>query len=411
MLQLDMPVTVDIDLSFSMETAMKMLGEQIGIVPVIDQAVRESGYRTDLLHTHILRADGIKARSVLNTILAPYGLAWVVKDGTLTITTKQNAREAKFVRVYYVGDIVSSNGFGNHEQIMTIITTVIEPDSWWQKDDAYIRDASVDYPHVSQSLTVRQTEAVHSQIENLLDQLRKLNNGIEPLPLPPFGYVAQQQPESERQILRQLDNLIGFDQDYHVPLMNALELLCAQGIPYYFDIREFRRAALDHDPPVEVPRTNGIKVKDLLNTILDPLGLTYVVKHEMLFITSKQAARGQKLVRMHYVGDLLDLRHSSEDGSQEGGIAELVQLVIDPESWKDGDAVIAIHETTRSLAVRQFEDNHARIENLLEQIRQLNDEKQQASSLVPEEQGNQRSLTLRERIRARTAASPNRIFR
>ncbi|MCL2709463.1 MAG: polysaccharide biosynthesis/export family protein, partial [Planctomycetaceae bacterium] len=263
MRQLDMPVTVDIDLSFSLEKAVNMLCEQIDIVPHIDQAaLRESGYRTDLLdNTHIIRANAMKARSVLNAILEPHGLAWVVNNGRLTITTKKHAREMKLERWYFVGDL-------DHDPMMFsgIFMSVIEPDSWMQ-GDVYI-----DVHATTQSLVVRQTETVHAQIEDLLGQIRNLRDGKHPVPqtaysLPLQSSIAQQQrPESERWILQQLERPLVVTRDTLLPLDENLEMLAKicndTSIPYYLDVAALREAGVQPNVLVSTPQTINLSLID-----------------------------------------------------------------------------------------------------------------------------------------------------
>jgi len=60
-------------------------------------------------------------------------------------------------------------------------------------------------------------------------------------------------------------------------------------------------------------------------------------------------------------------------GMNFGSIMGIIQSVIEPESWMDGDAFMDMHYATQSLAIRQTEEVHAQIEDLLNQIRKMND--------------------------------------
>ena len=60
-------------------------------------------------------------------------------------------------------------------------------------------------------------------------------------------------------------------------------------------------------------------------------------------------------------------------GMNFADIQSIITSVIEPDSWLDGDAFMSFHYATQSLAIRQTEEVHAQIEDLLTQIRKMND--------------------------------------
>ena len=117
-------------------------------------------------------------------------------------------------------------------------------------------------------------------------------------------------------------------------------------------------------------------MKTVLDALLEQHGLAYVVKNEMLYITCQRRAKGDLFVKMHYVGDI----------NNAGDLLEIVQTVIQPESWMrmelGGEGEIQVHPSTESLAVRQTEEVHTQIEDLLTQIRELNTHRAAAPEAV-----------------------------
>ena len=267
--------------------------------------------------------------------------------------------------------------------------------------DAEVRNAIESY---LAAYWERATAEVHAQVEDFLNQRRAPQSLPTPLMVAQLPPVAQQRPESERRIMLQLEMPATVNVNQTFTLVEAVNLVCNQiDLVPFIDRRAFQEADVSTDAMVTIPPANGIKARSILNVILEQHGLAYVVKNEMLNITTKQAARGHKLVRMYYVEDL---------NPNFGEIMGTIMSVIDPESWMDGDSFMDMHYPTRSLAIRQFEDNHALIEDLLGTLREINDKEQMASVSPVAEQINPRPLTLRERMRARAAASPmNRIYR
>jgi hypothetical protein len=194
---------------------------------------------------------------------------------------------------------------------------------------------------------------------------------------PPYGYFPRaaanppvQRPESERRILEQLEMPIVIDEKDQISLEHALKRLCNfDGTALFLDKHALQEADLLPDAMVKIPPANGIKLKAVLNTILDPLGLAYVVKNEMLMITTKKRAKGDMIMRIYFVGDIFG------QASNNMALDQIIMQVIDPESWqtfgKGGEGVIQMHPSTQSLAIRQTEEAHAQIADLLHQIRQL----------------------------------------
>ena len=263
-----------------------------------------------------------------------------------------------------------------------------------------------------------------------------------------------QRPAMEQRILRQLEMPITFNNNQPIPLEQALHLLCNMvDLNHFIDQAALREADVPTGQMVVIPNANGIKLKSVLNIILGQLGLAYVVKDEMLNITSQRQAKGDLTTKLYYVGDIADSDRSAVSanimeeafrrsfdhqdrrppsgnmnlpldapmpgapmpngvpvtrngmpvegdpnvlaqnwgggGGQWGGggmgfgdIFSIITTVIEPESWDPqvsmngmgmGEGMISMHPATQSLAIRQTEEVHSQIEDLLVQIRKMMD--------------------------------------
>ena len=208
-----------------------------GIDVVLDhRALDEEGISTNDLVS--IDVDGIMLRSALNLILDPYGLAYTIENEVLMITSRIRQEGRLFPVTYPVADLVVSQptvvppGFpqmtptssfqnpmasnfsvpGNQLHAMAsgaqfqvndpglggaapwnvstpnslaggspavdfaslteLLISTVEPDSW----DEVAGNGSI-YPSESTlSLVVRQTQRVHDEIRDLLDQLRRLQD-------------------------------------------------------------------------------------------------------------------------------------------------------------------------------------------------------------------------------------------
>lgn len=124
-----------------------------------------------------LQAKGLSVRTVLRKILGEFGLTYVVKDEAIQVTTIVKAREMMIVRTYPVGDIVGNlgglsnvNGLNlapgvqavqmmqNVKQIIELIQTNVEPDSWKINGGA----GTIAFNPGTMSLVIKQSAEVHS---------------------------------------------------------------------------------------------------------------------------------------------------------------------------------------------------------------------------------------------------------
>lgn len=123
----------------------------------------------------------VSMRTVLRKLLGEFGLAYVVKDQAILITTAQRAKEMMVVRAYPIGDLVSGIGgigglnplqFGpvlgqalNQQQltqnvngIISMIQSSVEPDSWKVNGGG----GTIAYDPLTMSLLVKQSAEVHA---------------------------------------------------------------------------------------------------------------------------------------------------------------------------------------------------------------------------------------------------------
>ncbi len=122
----------------------------------------------------------VKFRSALNLILHDLGLAWVVADEVLMITTPEEAEMHLTTRVYDVTELVAvrdleGEPWQDFDSLIRAVTGAIDPESWGDVGgpgsiaELEYRGASV--------LIVRQTLDCHAQVRKLLDDLATVADG------------------------------------------------------------------------------------------------------------------------------------------------------------------------------------------------------------------------------------------
>ncbi len=92
----------------------------------------------------------------------------------------------------------------------------------------------------------------------------------------------------------------------NAPLSQVMDYLARMaGINMHLDPQGLAEMGVASDEPVTINLSQEISVKSALNLILEPLGLGYVIKDEVLKITSEQRRQGQLYRKVYYVADLV----------------------------------------------------------------------------------------------------------
>ena len=258
---------------------------------------------------------------------------------------------------------------------------------------------------------LRTSAKIQAEIDALQIELQKAKTA-EGIPLT----VGQStRPESELKILRQLETPTTLPIDEMTTFSDLFYMLSKEkDIPAILDyvaLRDtsgtIRSDTIVNPEGYDVP--TNIKLKNVLKVLLEPHDLTYVVKNEMLYITTRERAWMEVVTKTYYVGDFLP-EVSSEEKNKKNNVAEtesskiitstagspfggpfyyfahhdilpntdsLIDVIvgcIEPMSWKMtgiGNGSLHIYTPTQSLVVSASEDVHAKIEELLTQIRQM----------------------------------------
>lgn len=170
------PVTVDFK-GTKFEDAINELSRACGQPIVLDRASLEEA-QINYDTTVTLQANGMSLRAALRQLLGRFGLAYVIRDQALEVTTESRAKELMVVRSYYIGDLLGNGGLGGvfdlvqrfqvdplaqakqAAQIIDMIETSIEPMSWQKNGGA----GTINYNAGTGSLIVKQSAEVHARL-------------------------------------------------------------------------------------------------------------------------------------------------------------------------------------------------------------------------------------------------------
>ena len=179
------PTTVEF-LDLPLEDCVTFLKEYHSINVWLDKGkLSDEGVALDQPIT--LKLAGVSLRSVLNLLLEPVQLAYVVEDDVMKITTEEQAKKKLFTRTYPVGDLYQGrvkpedNSAADKAtpndtpavmrpgDLEKAIMKTVEPGSW----DETKGPASITYVKESGSLVIRHTWGAHTKIVDLLRNLRQ----------------------------------------------------------------------------------------------------------------------------------------------------------------------------------------------------------------------------------------------
>ena len=319
-----------------------------------------------------LAVQNVRLRSVLELMLRPLELTWLVRDEVLLITTRESAESMLVSHVYEVRDLMQSAHAADAldpEMLMDLITTAVEPVSW---DDV---GGPGSLSSFSGALIVSQTDAAHDQVQALLTELRRAKHALEHDPAKAFEtrwkVASRADREAAARIQAALEKPIEprrFSDDI---LAEAIALLAQQaGIPIEFDWMSVNEGGIDQSTRVtaNVPKTS---LGAALNLLLRPFELRAIVRDEVLMISTLETAESHLSTSAFVVRDLLESPLTAEDDAAE--IIQLITNSIAPDTWDEvgGFGTMAHFPLIDALVVTQTDDVLEEVEALLGKLRQI----------------------------------------
>ncbi len=141
-------------------------------VQVDERSLEAAGIAGDSAIT--CKVSKISARAALRLALKKLDASFVIRDESLTITSRDDAGRMLEVHVYPVRDLVAvkaedGSSSDDYEALIAAIQSTIAAPSW----DASGGSATIKPLPTAGSLVISQTSEVQSQIEKLLNALRK----------------------------------------------------------------------------------------------------------------------------------------------------------------------------------------------------------------------------------------------
>jgi hypothetical protein len=333
------------------------------------KALTDAGVTTETTYTIVLKRASL--RSFLRIMLAQKDLAYYEKYGSeLVITTDGAAKTRTTLQLYDIAKFASpvnafSAGATPWDRVAQIIQSTVAPASWVENGgngSLKIADGKI---------IVSQTDENQSQIADLLAQLgiaRDLatlpENHQTPVTVLPVD-------AEERKVEEALDSRQDFD-FVDNPLKDVADALQTKlGIPIHLDPVAIANAGASENTEISL-QLKQVRARDAMHDFLAAHGLSFIVDHELLEITTGDVAKTKTVTRIYPVGDLVSGANSElPDEAVFMALIEKITGCVAPDSWaaNGGAASIEAFPVCKALIITQTQDLHHDIRELLSLLR------------------------------------------
>lgn len=197
------------------------------------------------------------------------------------------------------------------------------------------------------------------------------------------------EPPAEKKIEEVLEDptQMEFNQ---TPFQDVVEyLIDYHGIEIQLDKKALDEAGIAADTLQVTRSLKGISLRSALELMLPQYGLTYLVRDEVLLITTPKEAASRLTTKVYRVDDLIKSREGEADEESGGNRAdfdstiELITRTVEPNSWDEfggpGSLAGATFNKVEVLVISQTYHVHRKIAALLEELREVTGAKPQAA--------------------------------
>ena len=393
---LDKPLPLEFN-GTPLNEVCEQIGKKAGLkLELDDKGLKEAGIEADIA-IHRVGTKDISLGSSLRVMLRPLHLCPVVTpEGAVLVTTQEAANAMLSVKLYHVQDLIAAKddlGEENvdYETLIETLQSTVRPQSW----DMVGGPGSI--KGLQGALIVSQSQEVQQEIFSLLEALRKAKERQEKNLGGPalFAWGTPPEQAAYQRIRKKLEQPIAL-QTAEKKLGNVLDYLHdKQGLHCEFDDAALKETNLDAPLAAHV---GGLPLRAQLQRLLRPLNMTYVIRDEVLYFTTTEAANATVETRVYPIGDLLVWSEplddsmvggrtkrssamasnapSDEAAQQEDRLLEALTAAVEPQSWDTvgGPGSVKTFFGSKALIVRHTQAMHDQVEDFLTQLRMMHRE-------------------------------------
>jgi len=161
-----------------------------------------------------------------------------------------------------------------------------------------------------------------------------------------------------------------------VPLNDvAGEIAEKHHVQLMFDYAALKDGGIDPTTTLVTISVKDISLRSALKMILTPLGLTSIVKDEVLLITTKAKAASTYETRLYDVRDLIVHENDPGESPDFSALIDAIQSTVNPVGWDKagGQGSVAPFSNNGICALMVWQNalGHEQIERLLEELRSI----------------------------------------
>ena len=339
---LDAPASIDA-VEMPLKDVVLYLVESHG-VPLVLAAdkLAEASVGIDTPITKSLQ--GISLRSLLALVLKDLELTFFARDGALLITTPEDAESRLRTVAYPAHDLAGGDGADDPDLIVKLMTSCLDPGMWQTYGGPGLIHRVADG-----WLVIEQTEQIHEQV-------------VASQPVNPTVI-------DERYTGPSLIGLMG-SVAWFKPAVTGGKLLILRvgqeraGVKLVStDLKKLEEASVSPDTPVTQKLAAGPAVRHL-ETLLKDLELDFVIRDEVLQITTPEDVESQLVTRIYDTRSILARLPAQQ-------LREQIIRTIQPRSWDEAGGPGGL-EVWRGLMVVSHTDRvHEEVEKLLVSLAEL----------------------------------------
>src|SRR6185437_1886184 len=269
------------------------------------------------------------------------------------------------------------------KELAEMLPEIVAPESWEPEGKGFVRAAPG-------GLVVRQTDAAHRKIAQLLGAL--LPEYTDPysstgeyeasvrlaVPGPQLDWPQEAEPGPNANEAA-IEKALGAKLDLafvDAPLSDVIDFIRQRTqLDVHVDSRALADAGLGMDTPI-TRRLVGLSLRAALRLMLDEMDLTYVIRNEVLMITSKTESENMLVYKVYPVFDLVV---RPPDAPQSGAAVDYQSLVevltanIAPTTWDEvgGPGAVQPFANAGVLVISQTTQVHEEIVGYLRALREV----------------------------------------
>ncbi len=338
-----------------------------------------------------IHVKGVTAASALNLITRDAGSGWFADQGAVVITDDDHLPTV--AQVYNVRDLVLAHPSSSepademvdydYPSLTDVITGAIHSPTWSGNDPANQQDCSPFHG----TLTLTQDQQVQDQVAGLLATLRKsrdlrpqqydatvnkglrIDNADDASIDKALAKTVDAQPTAAK-----LDDLADWIRKTFSIAVHVDAHAREAGFPTIAPSVE--QITGESNSKSESVSVTGTPLGEALGLLFVDSKLAFTVRDEVLLITTKDAEKSLRSVRIYPVGDLIGGDVDKDNVDEEyARLLDVITRSVEPDSWasldkqNSGTAYISYLATGRAMICTQSRDAHKHVAEMLAKLR------------------------------------------